>query len=110
MKGTELKCTKFFQIYRCVMFPRKKYLKKITEDLIGKNSCLQNIEGVNEKTKLVFSKSAVGGTVHYYSDVLTRSKEMIHTHGDVTCLKWPRYAVRQISCVQLLSLSKIQIH
>lgn len=66
----------------------------IVEYLVAKNGYLQTVEDVHDKMKLVFSKPAFGNTVHYILRGSPDIRELIHKHGDVVCLKWARYTVR----------------
>lgn len=66
----------------------------IVEFLVAKNVYLQSLNNVHEKIKLVFDKPANGNTVHYILKCTPDVRRLIHNHGDVVCLKWARYNVR----------------
>lgn len=66
----------------------------LVEYLIAKNSYLQTIEDVQDKIKLIFNKPAQGNTVHYIIKCTPEIRELIHSYGDVVCLQWGRYTVR----------------
>lgn len=62
--------------------------------LIEKNECLQSIEGVEGKMKLIFEKPAAGNTIHYIIKCDPGVRASIHRHGDMLKLDWGRYKVR----------------
>lgn len=55
---------------------------------------MQNVEDVHDKIEVVFNKRAVGDTVHYILRCSPEIRKMIHSHGDVVCLEWAKYTVR----------------
>ena len=66
----------------------------VIDYLIAENSYLQSVVEVQEKVKLIFDKPAAGDTVHYILRCSPDVRELTHKHGEVVCLKWGRYSVR----------------
>lgn len=66
----------------------------LLNNLVERNECLKNIEGVKDKMKLLFDKPAAGGTVHYIIRCEPAVRASIHRHGDVLKVEWGRYHVR----------------
>lgn len=62
--------------------------------MVKKNTFLHNTEGITGKLELLFDKPAAGGTVHYIVKCAPEVREAIRKNGDVVCLKWAKYKVR----------------
>lgn len=95
MKDTDLKLTRKLspKIMICNVSKHEEK-EEVLDYLIGKNSFLQNINGIGDMIEMILCKPASGGTTHYILKCSPEVREAIHRNGDVVCLKWARYNVR----------------
>ena len=95
MKDTEMKLTRKLspKIMICNV-SKEENKEEVIDYMIGKNTFLQNIDGINDMIEMVFCKPAFGDTTHYILKCSPEVRQAIHRNGDVVCLKWARYTVR----------------